>query len=309
MHTLQQLRAFVTLARHERYGPAADELGISQSTLSAQIIALERSLGLTLCEQLGGRTRLTSVGAELLVEARETIRLMDEAYLAMQERVDPLLLHTAPVRMAADTTVGIYVLPRALGDLRRAHPRIEIQLEIVNRAQVIARLASGETDLVVLGQPPELDGLAVEPYLAHQLVVFAAPTHPLAGAGRISLDRFAAEALVVREPGSGTRRIVETLFGAAGLSPRIALELGHNGAVKAAVAAGLGVGVISSIALERELRLGRLVLLDVEGFPVRRTWHIVRQQQRRLSAAAALVLAFLCEQRAQHTAVPPQSPT
>ena len=297
MPTFHVLRAFVVLARHERYAAAAAELGVSQSTLSTQIAALERDLDLRLFEQLGGRTRLTGAGAELLDLVRGTVRLADEAVQAMAERAGADAATMAPVRLAADTTVGVYVLPGMLGAFRREHPQVRVELEIANRAAVIDRLTADDADLVVLGQPPDLQDMEAEPYLAHELVAFAAPGHPLVGQVRITLARLLSEPLVLREPGSGTRRTVESLCADARVSPRVALELGHNGAIKAAVAAGLGVGVISGIALTREVQLGRLALLDVDGFPIPRLWHIVRRPRHRLSTNATLVLEFLRAQR------------
>lgn len=293
--TFHQLRSFVALARHGRHSLAAEELGVGQSTLSAQIAALERALGLELCEQFGGRTRLTGAGEELIEIARETMRVRDEAMEAMAERSGAATLH--PARLAADTTVGIYVLPQLLGTLHSTHPQVRVTLEIANRAGVIAMLAQDDVDMVLLGQPPDLPDLVVEPFRPHDLVVFAAPTHPLAGERHIPFARVAEEPMVLREPGSGTRHTVETLCAEVGAQVQVALELGHNGAVKAAVAAGFGLGVMSTIAIGREIGLGRLVILDVDGFPIQRHWHIVRRRPHRLSAAATAVLAFLLEAR------------
>jgi DNA-binding transcriptional LysR family regulator len=297
MLTLHLLRAFVTLARHESYTLAGKELGVSQATLSAQIASLEQAAGLQLCEHVGGKVRLTSMAHSLLETAREMVRLADEASLAMAERAGAETISRTPVRIAADTTVGTYVLPAALGALHREFPQVQVFMDIGNRAAVEQWLAAGDTDLAVMGQPPALDDLEVEPYLHHELVAFASPIHPLAGLVWVPLAQFVAEPFAVRERGSGTRHAVERLCAEAGVSPRIALELGHNGAVKAAVGAGLGVGIISKVAIEREVRVGRLALLNVEGFPLPRRWHIVRRRARRLSAACNLVLSFLCNQR------------
>jgi DNA-binding transcriptional LysR family regulator len=295
--TFHLLRAFVILARHGRYGPAAAELGVSQATLSAQIATLERILGLHLCEQLGGRTRLTSAAQELLEHARELVSLVDEATLAMAERAAADPSSMAPVHIAADTTVGTYVLPAVLGDLRIAHPHVRVELAIMNRAAVTQTLAANDADIVVLGQPPDLDDLEIEPYLRHDLVAIAAPDHPLVALPAVPFTRFATEPFVVREPGSGTRRVIEQICADAGLRPRFAMELGHNGAIKAAVAAGFGVGVISMVAIDREVCMGHLALVPVEGFPLPRRWHIIRRRSRRLSAAGATVIAFLRAQR------------
>jgi DNA-binding transcriptional LysR family regulator len=295
--TFHLLRAFVVLARHGRYGPAAAELGVSQATLSAQIATLERILGLRLCEQLGGRTRLTSAAQELLGQMRELVSLVDEATLAMAERASADATSMAPVRVAADTTVGTSVLPAVLGKLRDAHPHVHVDLAIMNRAAVARALEANDADLAVLGQPPELDDLEIEPYLRHDLVAIAAFDHPLAVLPSVPFTRFAAEPFVVREPGSGTRFVIEQLCAEAGLRPRFAMELGHNGAVKAAIAAGFGVGVISMVAIDRELYIGRLRVVPVEGFPLSRRWHIIRRRSRRLSAAATVVVTFLREQR------------
>ncbi len=168
-----------------------------------------------------------------------------------------------------------------------------MSLEVTNRATVQRRLLENEVDLVVMGRPPEGVPHVADPFLADEMVLIAAPSHPLAGARRIPLERIEREVLVMRELGSGTRLAAEEFFREAGLTISIGFELGDNSAVKEAVAADLGVAVISKHALRMELRLGRLVVLDVEGFPLRRQWHVARREDKRLSRAAAAFEAFL----------------
>lgn len=304
--TLQQLRAFLAVARTGSYVRAAAQLYLTQPAVFMQVRALERVVGSPLVERAGRELRLTRAGQDLLPYAQQICELADEAQTLVGE------FHTLTrghASVAAVSTAGEYVLPPALAAFRRAHPGITIRLEVANRTTVHARLASNEVDWVILGRPPQTLPCVAEPLLADEMVPIASPQHPLAGSSRVPLRRFAQEVFIVREPGSGTRMAFEELCHRHDIAPAIGMELGSGSAIKEAVAAGLGVSVVSRHALHMELQAGRLVVLDVEGFPIRRTWHVVQRADRKVSKAAAAFREFLITwARAEGDRLLPQAP-
>jgi DNA-binding transcriptional LysR family regulator len=291
--TLHQLKVFLQVARQRSFSQAAKSLFISQPSVSYQVQELERELRVELFSQAGRRISLTQAGHILHDYAQQVEQLLDDAVLAMQELRG---LEGGTLRVGASTTAGIYVLPEILGAFKHAHPKIEVRLEIGNWQQVQSRLLDSQLDLVVAGEPSQQPRLAVEPLMPNELVVVAAPDHPLAGQRAIPLERLAEESFIIREVGSGTRSTVERLLAErGGITLTIAMELGSNGAIKQAVAAGMGVAILSRPALTLELETERLVVLDVEGFPVHRTWNIVYMRTGHLSIPAVAFRQFLRE--------------
>ena len=295
--TLHQLRVFYMVARLLSYTRAAEELGCRQPTVSALIAELERVTQLTLFEQWGKRLVLTDEGHELYAHVLQVIAVADEARQAMTDARQDMQEEriSVPLRVAADTTVGTYVLPHLLGVFHQRHPNVALNLRVANRADVRASLLDGEVDLVIAGRPPAVNGLVTEPFLANPLVAVAAPGHVLVGSTQVSLARLAEEAFLLREAGSGTRAALEEVFEVAGLPLKVGMVLGHIEAIKQAVAAGLGVSVLSEAAVRREVRYHMLAILDVEQFPIRRRWYIARLAQLPLSAHAVAFIEFLRE--------------
>ena len=293
--TMRQLRVFCTVARLLSYTRAAEELGCQQPTASALVAELERATQLTLLEQRGKHLNLTDEGRELYAHAQQVIAAADEAWWAMAERRAGVTTVSRPLRVAADTTVGTYVLPRLLGAFHQRYPDVALQLSIANRAAVRAFLLAGEVDLVIAGRPPEVDGLVAEPFLANPLVAVASPEHVLARQSQVPLARLAEEAFLLREEGSGTRAAVEEVFEVAGIPLKVGMVLGHVEAIKRAVAAGLGVSVLSALAVKREVQYHTLAILDVEQFPIQRRWYIARLAERPLIASADVFIKFLHE--------------
>jgi DNA-binding transcriptional LysR family regulator len=297
--TIRQLRVFCTVSRLLSYTRAAEELGCQQPTVSALVAELERAAQLILLEQWGKRLALTDEGRELYAHAQQVVAAANEAWLSMAELRGVAMAESVPLRVAADTTVGTYVLPHILGAFHRRRPAIALNLRVANRADVRACLLAGEVDLVIAGRPPAVDGLMVEPFLVNPLVVISSPEHVLVTQTRVPLARLAGEVFLLREVGSGTRAAVEELFEVAGMPLRIGMVLGHIEAIKQAVAAGLGVSVLSEVAVKREVQYHRLAILQVEHFPIQRRWYIARLAERPLMASAAEFIEFLREYRLQ----------
>ena len=288
--TLHQLRIFMAVVRHNSFSRAAEELHLTQPAVSAQVRELERALDASFFERVGRNIALTEAGRELLAYAQRIWGLIDEAKIAMQE-LDGL--KRGRIAIAAVSTAGAYVLPSLVGAFRGRYPGINISLEVTNRAIVRGRLLNNEVDLVVMGRPPEGVSHVAAPFLADELVVIASPAHSLAKARRIPVSRLGREVFISREVGSGTRLNADEFLQQQGVNVSVGLELGDNSAVKEAVAAGLGIALLSRHAIRMEIALRRLVVLDVQGLPLRRQWYVVHREDKRLSRAAAAFRAFL----------------
>jgi DNA-binding transcriptional LysR family regulator len=287
---LHRLRIFRAVARGLSFTAAARELAIAQPAVSHQVRALEDELGVRLFERHGRTISLTEQGTSLLATADDVIARLEDGARALVEIETG---ERGSVDIAADTTSGIYVVPAALGALHRARPALEITLHVENRQGIIRRLMERTCDLAVMADPPARVGCDVAPFLLDRLVVIAAPDHPLVGRPGLHVETLARERFLVREPGSGTRAATERFFARASRPVPPGMELGSTGAIKQAVAAGLGLAVVSRWAIDLELRVGRLAILDVAGFPLERRWSIVNLQARRLSPAAKLAREFL----------------
>lgn len=290
--TLHQLRTFRAVAEQLSFSAAAHELSISQPSVSYQVKELEAVLGLPLIDRLGKRVRLTEAGEVLYEYARRTLTLLDEVAVVMEQMRG---IERGTLRVGASATVGIYVIPLALGAYKKVHPNLALSLEIGSREMLQERLKRGVLDLAVLSLPIADPNLESTPFMDDELVLVVPAGHPLAGRADLTLRDFTGESFLMREPGSGTRLAVEMAARRAGVSLQVGMELGSNGAIKHAVEAGLGVAVLSSHAIELERRGGGLVVVDIEGFPILRPWSIVHLRRRQLPAAVAQFIEFLRE--------------
>jgi DNA-binding transcriptional LysR family regulator len=292
MHlTLRQMRIFEAVARHSSISRAAAELHLTQPAVSMQIKQLEEQIGLPLLEHIGKRLFLTDAGLELRAHAKrfaaQTVDLKNamDQYRGLQRGV---------LRLAGVSTAS-YFLPALIASLSARHPGMRISLQVANREAVLGALADNRTDLAITGQPPDSAELVAQHFMDNPLVVIAAPSHPLANLDSIPMRRLSHERLVVREPGSGTRAAIERHFTAHGAHYLPGCEINADEAIKQAVQANLGLGIISAQAIELELETRRLAVLPVEGFPIIRRWYIVNRRDKRLSAAATAFKELLLE--------------
>ena len=287
--TLRQLRVFEAVARLRSVTRAADELHLTQPTVSIQLRQLTEVAGLPLLEQVGKKLYLTQAGEALQRCCRG---VADELARFEMQVADLKGIKAGRLRLSAITTAQ-YFIPRLLGAFFARYPDIEVALEVTNRGQVLRRLADNADDLYVLGQPPERADVVAESFLENPLVVVAPHGHALAGQRGVELARLAEEHFLIRESGSGTRLAVENHFRAAGLALRVRMELGSNEAIKLAVAGGLGLAVLSAHTLALERNSDELTVLDVQGFPIRRQWYVLRPADKQLSVVASAFLDFL----------------
>ncbi len=290
--TLRQLKVFESVARNLSFTRAAEELHLTQPTVSIQLKQLSEIVGLPLLEQIGKRIHMTDVGIALLKVCHDIFEGLSRFEMLVSDMKG---VKAGKLRLAVITTAK-YFVPRLLGPFCQRYPGIDVSLKVTNRERVLQRMADNEDDLYVLGQPPEHMEVELEPFLENPLVVLAARGHPLIVERNIPLSRLVEEPFLMREPGSGTRLATERFFGERGLKLKVRMELGSNEAIKQAVAGGLGIAVLSAHTLALERSSDELALLDVEGFPIRRHWYVAYPKDKQPSVVALAFLDFLREE-------------
>lgn len=287
--TLRQLQVFEKVASHLNYSRAAEELYLSQPAVSMQIKQLEAHIGLPLFEQMGKKIFLTEAGRELFHYSRNITQQLAEMQAVFSEMKG---LGQGRLTLSVVNTAN-YFTPQLLARFCRRYPGISVNLHVANRDAVLKQLADNSTDLAIMGQPPDGMDVSAESFLDNPLVVIAAPGHPLTKLKRVKFARLAEETFLSREQGSGTRSAMERIFAEHKIQPRIRMEMETNEAIKQAVQAGMGLGILSQHSIELELETKRLAMLNVEHFPLLRHWFVVHRSSKRLSGAALAFKDFL----------------
>ena len=257
-----------------------------------QVKQLEDQIGLALIDQIGKRMCLTEAGQELRGRAARIAAEISDLNAAMDQFRE---LERGVLRLAVVSTAS-YFLPEIIAGFSKLHPGVRISLQVVNREAVLAALADNRADLAIAGQPPGGADVVARHFMDNPLVVIAPPTHPRAAATQVPLHGLAEETLVLREPGSGTRATVERYLVEHGIACRPGCVLSSNEAIKQAVKAGLGIGIVPVQTIELELQSKRLVVLPVEGFPLVRRWFVLYRSDKRLSSAAEVFQSLLLQE-------------
>lgn len=279
--TLEQLRIFVAVAEREHVTRAAEALNLTQSTISAAVSALEARHDVALFDRVGRGIRLTEAGAVFLDEARAVLA---RAGAAEEALADLAGLKRGTLQLAASQTVANYWLPQRLCRFRAAYPRIDIGLTIGNTEQVRGWVLEGRAALGFVEGPVADPRLVPERVGEDRLVLVMAPDHPLARLPTVDAAALMSLTFVTREPGSGTRVMLDRLAASAGLALadlQIALELPSNEAVRAAVEAGAGAAVLSRLVADAAIRLGTLAAIALPLAP--RPFFLLRHGTRRPS--------------------------
>ena len=283
MHfTIRQLQVFEAVARNLSFTKAAEELHLTQPAVSMQIKQLESSTGLPLFEQVGKKIYLTEPGRVLLIHSR---RIADCLRTAREELNDMLGTDGGRLRIGVVSTVN-YFATKLLAEFVREYPSVQIILDVTNRRDILTKLERNEPDIVLMGQPPADIDVVAEPFMLNPLVVISAPDDELTQKKRVSAADLNGRSFVMRERGSGTRAAMERFFADRRIEPGSTMELTGNEAIKQAVQAGIGLAVVSRHTIELEVAAGRLLELDVTGFPIRRKWYVVTRVGKRLSPIA-----------------------
>lgn len=301
MHiTLRQLEVFAAVANHLSFTRAAEALHLSQPGVSMQIKQLENSLGLPLFEHVGKKIYLTDAGREMFTYSQGISHLLDEA-----EDVLETLKGVQSGKLAISVaTTASHFATRLLAAFSQRYEGVTISLDITNRESLRRQLENNVPDLVIMGQPPEGIEVESETFMENPLVMIAPANHEMLKKKNIPLANFENEHFVVRETGSGTRGAVQRAFDEHGVTFHTGIEMTSNEAIKQAVEAGLGLGIVSIHTLELELETGRLAILDVEDFPILRYWYILQRKGKRLSPVAKAFKEFVLEEASKFIRLP-----
>jgi DNA-binding transcriptional LysR family regulator len=275
---LNHLAVFHAVARAGGVTRGAERVDISQPAASKQLRQLERALGVRLFDRAGRGVRLSRAGELLADYAGRLFGLAREAEQAM---ADVRGVRRGKLVLGASTTIGNYLLPGVLAAFWRKHPQVELLVEVGNTEQVHRRLAAHDLDVGLTEGFVEADGLVAEVFARDELVVIAAPRHPLAGRRRVSVKALHDQPCVLREPGSGTRAVEERALAGLGLRLQPVMALGSTEAVKRVVAAGVGVAIVSRLSVRAECAAGTLAVLPVDGLSLDRPLHLVRRKGQR----------------------------
>jgi DNA-binding transcriptional LysR family regulator len=289
---LHKLRVFVAVAREGNVTRAARQLSLSQPALSKQLSELEDNLSTVLFDRLPRGVRLTTAG-EILLRHAERIFAAEGA--AEAELAELLGLRTGRLSIGASTTIGSYLIPSVFGAFHRAHPEVRLELEIANTSVIHAMVADGRIDLGLTEGVVPGEQLVVEIVHYDEMVAIVAKGHPLLEKKRVSAADLVRIPFICRERGSGSRDVIEAALAERGLTIAPAMALGSTEAIKNAVAAGLGVAMLSRLTVELELAMGRLELLDVRDLSIRRALHLVRLRGKHESPAVQAFVAQLRE--------------
>ncbi|MEP6893939.1 MAG: LysR substrate-binding domain-containing protein [Gaiellaceae bacterium] len=286
--TLSQLTTFLAVARTGSVTMAAEQLVVTQPSVSAALSALSRELGVALTRKVGRRITLTAAGEEFVPFATAALGQLDQGRRAAREAASSV---GRLVRVAAVTTAAESLMPRLMQQFAAAHPEIELTLEVGNRKRCFQQVLDGLADVAIGGSPPGDGRLAAKPFLSNEVVLIVSSDDELAGRRSVSWDAAAERTWLLREEGSGTRMLVLNLLAEHDVQPRT-LTIGSNGAIKHAVRIGLGISLQSRIAVELELESGVLAIARLRGLPVR-DWHVLWSAAGAVREPVRTFLAFV----------------
>jgi DNA-binding transcriptional LysR family regulator len=285
--TVTQLRSFLAVVRTGSVTAAAEELVVSQPSVSAAVSALSRELGVELTERVGRNVRPSRAGRAFAAYASDVIGLLDQGARAAREAADSEAIE---LRIGAVNTAGEHIAPQLVQVFAARHPEVAVSVDVGNRERVFERLRAHRSDVAIGGRPPD-DGFVGERFLDNPIVVITAPDDPLAKARRVPVEQLGSRPWLLREEGSGTRSMTEEFLAGHDLQPPIR-TLGSNGAIKQAARAGLGVSLQSRLAAALELELGLLGTIRLDVPLPSRQWYVIRPAHGPVRPAVEQFLRF-----------------
>ena len=291
--TIRQLIIFETVARTESFTRAAEALHMTQPAISMQMKQLEAQTDLIIFERHGKKLVLNPCGREILLYAKKVlteVHNMETALLELQNTDQ----HS--IKVSAATTANHFIT-YMIANFSRIHQDVKVILDITNRASLMKQLNQYEPDLVVMGEPPkQLDQVYADIIMPNPLVMIAAINHPLVKEEIISLEAISNQVFIVREEGSGTKAAIKRHFNKYQCEFHSSFEMSSNEAIKNAVIAGLGLGIVSLHTIKIELEAKKLALLNVETLPIMRNWYLVSRTGKRLSRMAENFKTYIHQQ-------------
>lgn len=274
-YSLRQLEIFVAISRTTSVSRAAEALSLSQSATSTALSELERQFNLQLFDRVGKSLRINETGQQLLPLA---VELLDRA----KEIENQLRGHAGfgYMKIGATLTVGNYLATILVAKFLHDHPESRIQLQVHNTSTIVQQIANHELDLGLIEGDCNHPDIEVQPWIADELVVFSAPSHPLANQPKVTIEQLLQEPWILREKGSGTRATFDVAFHNNHSKLKIRLELEHTEAIKRAVESGLGIGCISRLALKDAFLRGTLVPIATPNLKLERFFYFLWHKQK-----------------------------
>ena len=294
--TLTQLVAFLTVVRRGSVTAAAEELVVTQPSVSAAVSALERELGVRLTERAGRTVRPTAAGEAYAPYASDVLGLLEQGARTARE-AEESRPHT--LRISAVTTAGEHLVPPLIQAFRERRPEVEISLDVGNREVVFRRVVDHKVDVAITGRIPDDGRLVGVEFADHDFCLITAAGDPLARRRWVAVEELAGRPWLLREPGSGTRTLCEEFLASRGIEPNV-LTLGSNGAIKQAARAGLGVALQSRVAVDLELKAGLLDTITPRGGLPERRWHVVRSAVGPVREDVEAFMSFCTSPAARH---------
>lgn len=293
MHlTLRQLECFSAVAKELSFTRAAEALHLTQPAVSMQVRQLEQQTGVAVTEQIGKQIYLTEAGEEVLRYARSILQQVDELDDVLSKLKG---LSGGELRIAAISSAN-YFAPKLLGVFHQRFPDVGVSMDVTRQQSVLKQVADNEVDMAIMGQPPEGVGVDAIPFMDNPLAIIAPPDHRLARMKVITQKQMEKEVFLTREPGSGTRGAMHRFFRHHKLKLTTGMEMGSLEGIKQSVQAGLGLGLVPLGAIEIEVRLKKLVVLNIKGTPINRHWYVVMHKGKRLSVAADAFRSLLIDE-------------
>jgi DNA-binding transcriptional LysR family regulator len=287
--SIRQLRALAALAAHGSITAAAAKLHLTQPAVTLQLRNLQVLAGLPLIQRSSDGMLLTDAGREVLALAER----IEAAIAACATSLDMMAGATAGRISIGAVSTAKYFVPFAISGFLESYPKIDVSLFIANRQEIGLALRGYELDMAIMGRPPVDIDMDVRLLGDHPHVIIAPTRHPLAHKPNLALAELAGETFLTREPGSGTRGLMEQLFESKGFRPTIGMAMSSNETIKQSVIAGLGIAFISAHTVATDLDERRLVTLDVAGLPIVRQWFVVSRKDKVLLPPAQAMLEFL----------------
>lgn len=288
-----QLHIFYTVSERGSFSAAAQTLHMTQPAVTMQIQALEDYFGTKLFDRSTKKIILTEAGLTLMPFAVRSMQLMRETDQAMSAFTHML---EGRLMLGASLTIGEYVLPRLLGPFGKEYPNISIMMKVMNTSQIMDEIHKHQLNFGLIEAPVSHPDMVIEPVMGDELKLIVPGEHPLAVQSEVTLAQALAYPFVLRERGSGTRRVMEEQLEANGLDPaamQIVMELGSTGAVKSAVEAGLGITIISTSSVKHEVALGLLKIVNLTDASFKRQFYAIHLKSTLLPISAVTFLGFL----------------
>ena len=290
--SMRQIRIFDFVANYQSHTRAAEKLHMTQPAVSMQMKQLENNLDIALFEKHGKTLSLSSAGQQLRKYSKEILY----SYNNMLDFVEKTKgIETGHLVISVASTANHFTT-RILAAFSKKYPDVTISLDVTNRQNILKQLENYEPDLVIMGEPPKGLGLKSERFMPNPLTIIATPEHPLRNKKKLVIKDLEFEKFVVREKGSGTREAISKHFLESDLICDTTLEMSSNEAIKHAVSAGFGLGIVSIHTVQLELLNNHLITLDVKGFPLQRYWHLVTRKGKAMSPVAEAFRTFLLEE-------------